>query len=196
MPSWVEILGFVTGAACVWLLVKENLWNWPVGIVNNLLFLVLFFRSGLYADSGLQLVFIALSLYGWWNWLRGGGAKEELAISRTPRAAGIALAALGTGFTVALGVFLDRATPSTVPYSDALTTALSLVAIYLQAKKWIETWHVWIAADVVYIALYFYKGLALTALLYVVFLGMCVVGLREWRRQSRSPEATFPRPSS
>lgn len=182
MPTWIEILGFLTGAACVWLLVRENAWNWPIGILNNLLFLVLFWRSGLYADSGLQLVYVAISLFGWWNWLHGGQGHSALGISGTPRRAAWWVAAVTALAAAILWFVLARFTPSTVPVADALTTALSLAAIYLQARKWIETWHLWIAADLLYIGLYLVKGLALTALLYAVFLGMCLVGLREWRR--------------
>ncbi len=182
MPSWIEISGFVTGAACVFLLVRENPWNWPLGILNNLFFLALFFRSGLFADSGLQLVYIAISVYGWWNWLRGGPEHGALRVARTPRrAAGLVAAATALGI-VALAVVLERWTPSTVPWSDASTTGLSLAAMYLQARKWIETWWIWIAADVIYVVLYLVKGLALTALLYVVFMALCVLGWREWRR--------------
>lgn len=183
IPSWLEILGFVTGAACVWLLIRENVWNWPIGIANNLLFLVLFWRSGLFADSGLQLVFVALSLFGWWNWLRGGAAQAAPQVARTPPAAAAAVGGATLAAGLGLAWFLGRYTPSTVPWGDAATTALSLSAIYLQARKWIETWHLWIAADLLYIGLYLAKNLWLTALLYAIFLAMCVAGLREWRRR-------------
>jgi nicotinamide mononucleotide transporter len=182
MPSWIEIFGFVTGAACVWLLVVESIWNWPVAIANNLFYIVVFWRAGLYADAGLQVIYIAISAYGWWHWLRGGPRRTHLSVSRLRARDGWPLAAVTAVFSAALALFLARFTPSTVPVWDASTTGLSLAAQFLQARKVLATWWVWIAADVLYIALYLYKGLWLTALLYAVFMAMCVAGLVAWRR--------------
>ncbi|MEV8536930.1 nicotinamide riboside transporter PnuC [Streptomyces sp. NPDC051211] len=185
--SWTEVLGFATGAVCVWLVARQHIANWPVGIANNVFFIVLFTQAGLYADAGLQIVFIALAGYGWWTWTHGGGpgTANVLPVRRTSRAEWLWLAAAGAVGTGALTLLLERATDSTVPFWDALTTALSLMATYGQCRKRVESWCLWITADLVYIPLYAYKGLHLTALLYVGFLGLCVLGLRGWLRDLR-----------
>lgn len=182
--SWTEVLGFATGALCVWLVARQHVANWPVGIANNVFFIVLFAQSGLYADAGLQIVFIALAAYGWWSWTHGGGpgTAGALPVRRTTRTEWAALAAAGAVGVLALTLLLDRATDSTVPFWDALTTGLSLTATYGQCRKLVESWWLWIAADLVYIPLYAYKGLYLTAGLYVGFLALCVAGLVGWRR--------------
>lgn len=182
--SWTEVLGFGSGALCVWLVARQHIANWPIGIANNLFFILLFTSSGLYADAGLQLVFITLAVWGWWTWAHGGGpGSTELPVSRTGRAEWAWLTAAGLVGTLALTLLLDRVTDSTVPFWDALTTALSLMATYGQCRKLLESWWLWIAADVVYIPLYAYKDLYLTSLLYVGFLALCVVGLVGWRRE-------------
>ncbi|MEV7615675.1 nicotinamide riboside transporter PnuC [Streptomyces sp. NPDC089799] len=182
--SWTEVLGFATGAVCVWLVARQHIANWPVGIANNVFFIVLFVQAGLYADAGLQIVFIALAAYGWWTWAHGGGpgSADALPVRRTTRTEWLWLAAAGAVTTAALTLLLARATDSTVPFWDALTTALSLAATYGQCRKRLESWWLWIAADLVYVPLYAYKGLALTALLYVGFLALCAAGLRGWSR--------------
>ncbi|MFF2778809.1 nicotinamide riboside transporter PnuC [Streptomyces sp. NPDC058052] len=182
--SWTEVLGFGSGALCVWLVARQHLANWPVGIANNLFFVLLFTQAGLYADAGLQIVFIVLAAYGWWTWTHGGGpgSAEALPVRRTSRTEWTWLLAAGTVGTCALTLLLDRATDSTVPFWDALTTGLSLMATYGQCRKRLESWWLWIAADVVYVPLYAYKGLYLTSLLYVGFLTLCVLGLRGWSR--------------
>jgi nicotinamide mononucleotide transporter len=191
--SWGEVVGFATGVACVWLLARQSLWNWPLAIVNVVLLGVIFLRSGLYADAGLQVVYVALNAWGWARWLRGGEAHRELAVSRTPRREAWALAAAVALATAALTALLAAATDSEVPFWDAVTTAISLAAIYGQAKKRLESWWLWIAADLVYIPLYAWKELYLTSALYVVFLALCVLGLRAWRaslaRQERPATA-------
>lgn len=121
---------------------------------------------------------MALAVYGWWSWI--AGTSGHLAISRTDARTWRVLAAATVLATAALTVLLDRATDSTVPFWDALTTALSLAATYGQCRKKVESWYLWIAADVVYIPLYAYKGLYLTSLLYAGFLLLCAVGLRAW----------------
>jgi nicotinamide mononucleotide transporter len=179
--SPVEILGFLTGAVNVWLLARQNIWNWPVGLASNALYVAVFLGSGLYGDAGLQLVYIALGIYGWWIWAHPGSGAE-FRVERTPRAVwtwlipATALAAIG------LSAFLRRFTDSTVPAWDGLTTALSLAATYGQCRKYVESWWIWIAADVIYIPLYGYKNLWLTSVLYLVFMILCVVGLREWSK--------------
>ena len=177
----VEILGFVSGALCVWLVAWQNVWNWPIGIANNVTFLVLFWTAGIYADAGLQVVYLGLALYGWWAWVRGGTGQTALTVTRTTRRQWLVLAGAGVLGTAGLAVLLDAVTDSTVPLPDAVTTVLSLLATWGQARKKLESWWLWITADVIYVPLYAYKDLWLTAALYVGFLGLCVMGLRGWR---------------
>ncbi|WP_155374641.1 nicotinamide riboside transporter PnuC [Catellatospora vulcania] len=184
--TWAEVLGFGTGVLNVWLLVRQNIANWAVGIVNVLLLLVVFVTYGLYADAGLQVVYVALGLLGWWQWLRGGERGGRLEVSRTTRAEWAVLAVAGVAATAGLWLLLDRVTDSTVPLADALTTVLSLAATYLQTRKKLESWWIWIVADLIYIPLYLYKDLWLTGALYVVFLGLCVAGLLAWQNALRA----------
>ena len=177
----VEVFGFITGGVSVWLYVKENVWAWPVGLANSALFAVLFLQARLYADMALQGVYIVLGVLGWYLWLRGGERKAGVAIARTDRWTAAVLTLLGVGVTYGLTLFL-RSVGDAAPFLDALTTVLSLIAQYLLTRKLIENWAVWIAADVLYIGLYASRGLYLTGLLYLVFLCMCVAGLRSWRR--------------
>ncbi|HKR30567.1 MAG TPA: nicotinamide riboside transporter PnuC [Terriglobales bacterium] len=190
--SWTEFLGFITGAICVWLCVKENVWNWPTGIANNIFYIIVFWTSGLYADSILQWIYIAISIYGWWNWLHGGAAHSKLKIGHAGLL-GMALYVLLTATgTLVFYELLRRYTNSTVPMWDGLTTAMSLVAQYMLTRKLVENWWFWIVADLVYIALYGYKRLFLTSLLYAIFFAMCIIGLRQWlttMADSREPAA-------
>ena len=197
--TWGEVAGFVSGAWCVWLVARVHLWNWPVGIANNVFFLLLFLAAGLYADSGLQVVYIVLSAYGWWAWLHGGSGRTDLPVTRTTPRQWAALAAAGVAGTGVLAAVLETWTDSRVPWADAATTAVSLLATWGQARKKVESWWLWIAADVVYVPLYQYKHLTLTALLYLGFLALCVVGLRSWTRELRAVPApvapAVPEPS-
>ena len=186
--SLTEVLGFATGGLSVWLVVKENVWTWPVGIANNVFFLVLFWDAKLFADMGLQVVYIVLSLAGLWYWLRGGGGGRRRRIGRVGAVEAAAVAAATAVATAALTAYLERIGDA-APLLDALTTSLSLAATYLLARKLIENWALWIAADVIYVPLYLSKGLPLTALLYAVFLAMCVRGVVEWARTSRIAHA-------
>jgi nicotinamide mononucleotide transporter len=183
----IEIFGFVTGVVNVWLLARQNIWNWPVGIANNLAYLILFATSGLYGDSGLQFVYIVLGIYGWWLWLHRTGG-DPLRVSRTSSKVWLQLIVATLAAGLILRWFLARFTDSTVPSWDATTTALSLAATYGQCKKLLESWWIWILADLIYIPLYIYKGLRLTSVLYAVFLLLCIFGLRSWLRESGAVE--------
>lgn len=180
--TWTEILGFVTGAASVLLAVRESAWNWPVGIANNIFFLILFWKAKLYADAILQIVYIVISIFGWWNWVRGGAGHTQLPISKTAALSAIFLAVVTVAATALMAAVLHRYTDSVVPFWDGLTTALSLTAQYMLSRKLLENWWVWMTADVIYIALYCYKSLYLTGVLYALFLAMCIVGYAGWRK--------------
>lgn len=184
-----EVFGFLTGALSVWLTVKVSIWNWPVGIANSAFYLIVFFTAALYADASLQVVYIILGFLGWYWWLRGGDKRSHLPITRTRPLHALILLAFLAAFTYAETVFLIRINDA-APFWDALTTALSLVAQYMLTRKLLENWFVWITADVIYIALYLYKNLYLTAILYCIFMLMCMAGIRQWLRTLReqSPE--------
>ena len=185
MPSWIELFGFVTGAACVALLVRQNIWNWPLGILNNVAFTLLFYRTGLYADVGLQGFYIAISAYGWWSWLHGGKDHGALKVSRVKPMLGLGLLAAVGLITALLTWLLRRYTNSTVPVLDSLITSLSLVAQFMMTRKWIENWPVWILANCLSVGLLIFKGLYVTSLLYVVYQGLCLMGWKEWRAALR-----------
>jgi nicotinamide mononucleotide transporter len=182
-----EAWGFATGLVCVWLVVREQPSSWPVGLLNNAFFLVLFLRARLFADTGLQAVYFGLGVYGWLNWLFGGEGRKALRVSRATRGEWLALAAVVPPGTWGLREVL-LAAGGAAPAWDALTTALSLAAQFLLARKRIENWLLWIAADALYVPLYLSRDLPLTAALYGLFLVLCVTGAREWRRSLERAE--------
>lgn len=188
--TWAELLGDVTGLACVWLVARQHLWSWPLGIANNAFFAVLFFSSRLYAETLLQGVFATLGFYGWWSWVRGATpASDTLPVRNTRPREWLAFAVVGAAATGAVVFWLSRHTDSPAPLWDGLVLVLSLIATYGQARKLLESWWVWIAVDLISVPLYVSRALYPTALLYVVFLAICVIGLRDWQRTRALQEA-------
>src|SRR4029077_4121571 len=164
-----EVLGFVTGGWAVWLTVRQNIWNWPIGIANSAFYLAVFFQTRLYADMSLQGVYVALGFLGWYWWLRGGQSQTHLAVSRTKPVLAVVLGMILLAGTWGMTSFLLRVNDS-APFWDALTTVLSLIAQFMLTRKLFENWFVWITADLIYIGLYIYKDLYLTSLLYAIFM--------------------------
>ena len=180
--NWTELLGTLTGIVCVWLLVKQNIWNWPIGIANNIFYVFVFFKSGLFADMGLQFIYLSIALYGWWNWLHGGNNHSELDVSRTSGRGLLGYCGAAAASTAILYWLLRSFTPSTVPFADGLTTSLFLTAQFMMSRKLVENWWFWIVGDVLVIGLYIYKHLYATTGLYMVMLAMCFLGLQQWRK--------------
>ncbi len=145
---------------------------------------------------GLQGVFLAVCAYGWWEWLHGGEGGGRLAVSRASRPLLFGLVLAGAVFAAALGWGLHRGTDAAFPFVDSTLASFSLVAQYLQSVKKLETWWFWIAVDVGYVGMYLAKGLTLTALLYAIFLALCVIGLRDWRRSLEAPPAADAAPAA
>ncbi len=183
-----EVLGFVTGAWSVWLTVKENVWNWPIGIANSAFYLIVFAQARLFADSSLNGLYVALGFLGWYWWLRGGANRSVLHVGRTKPALAAILVAIGLVSTIAMTRFLTSVHDS-APFLDALTTVLSLIAEFMLARKLLENWYFWMTADFIYIGLYTYRSLYLTSVLYAIFLTMCVAGWWRWSRTWRASRA-------
>ena len=176
--TWAELLGFVTGIACVALAVAQRIETFPIGIANNVFFIVLFVDARLYADAGLQVVYVVLGFMGWWVWAMR--SRGPLVVERASFRL-LLWTTLGVGAATLVLVPVLRAAHGAAPGWDALTTSMSLGAQLLLNLKRLETWFVWIAVDLIYVPLYFSRDLNLTALVYIVFLGLCVEGWRQWR---------------
>jgi nicotinamide mononucleotide transporter len=177
--SWAELAGFVTGIACVALAVMQRIETFPVGIANNVFFVVLFTDARLYADAALQIVYIALGVMGWVVWAHRKGS-DPLSVRRADPGL-LAAVTVGVGIATLILVPVLRAAHGAAPGWDALTTSMSLGAQLLLNLKRLETWYVWIAVDIIYVPLYLSRDLNLTALVYVVFLALCIQGWRQWR---------------
>jgi nicotinamide mononucleotide transporter len=177
-----EILAVLFGVISVYLSTRENIWSWPTALVNVSLYFVVFYEAKLYADMGLQVVYFALSLYGWYEWLYGGENRTELHVSRTRGSLGARLLLVGITAAAVLGTVLARFTDAALPYLDSATTSTSLVAQWMMTRKLLENWALWIALDVVYIGMFIFKGLYLTAANYAVYLVLAVLGHIAWKR--------------
>ena len=177
-----EILAVVFGIISVYLSTRENIWSWPTALVNVALYFIVFLEAKLYADMGLQVVYFALSLYGWYEWLYGGENRTELHVSRTSRTLGVRLIVIGVVCAATLGTVLARFTDAALPYLDSATTSTSLVAQWMMTRKILENWAVWAVVDVVYVGMFIFKKLYLTAGLYSVFFVLAVMGYVQWKR--------------
>jgi len=187
--SWLELAAFLSALACVVLNVLEIHWGWPLSIGSSLLYGWLFAANRLYGEAALQVLFVLLSAWGWWQWLYGraasaradGNSGPALRIRRMGARFGWALVAWVVLWP-ACAVLLAQATDSDVPWLDAGATAGSVVGQVLLGRKLIENWLVWIAVNLGSVGLFAYKGLALTALLYAIFAVLAVAGWWRWRR--------------
>ena len=178
----LEIAAVAFGIVSVWLSTREHIASWPTAIVNVSLYFVVFQHAKLYADMGLQVVYLALSFYGWYEWKFGGAGHSELPVTRTTRRQATRLVPIGLVGAAALGLLLARTTDAALPWVDSGTAVTSLLAQWMMTRKLLENWLVWIAVDVVYVAMFIFKSLYLTAGLYAVFLVLAVSGYMQWRR--------------
>jgi len=180
----LELISFLLAATTVILNIRQKHWAWLFSIVSSATYAAVFFDAKLYGDMGLQFVFIAASVWGWYQWLHGAG-NQLLVVTRLRRSGwGWAIAAWAAGF-VLIASFLDHYTDTDVPHADGFLTAGSLVGQLLLGRKKLENWLVWIVVDVLYVGLYVYKGLMLTAVLYAVFVVLAYMGLRTWSKAAR-----------
>jgi len=185
----LEPVAVLFGIVSVWLSVKERIWAWPTSLVNVLLYFVIFGQQRLYAQSGLQLFYAGIALYGWYHWRFGGAEHTPLRVSRTPSGWRLTLPLFVVTFAVALGWTLARFTDAALPWLDAALTAGSLCAQFMMSRKYLENWALWVALDVVYIGLWISRGLYLTAFLYAAFLLLAALGHVEWTRSLRAARA-------
>jgi len=180
--SPLEILGFLTGAICVYLNTKQNVLGWFFGIINAVLYAAVFWQVRLYADMGLQGYYFFTSIYGWWMWMYGGKSHDGVRVSNTPVKLYAVFAIIFIVVTLCWGFLLGRFTDASLTYADSALTIASLIAQWMMARKYLENWIIWIVADACYTAMYFYKDLHLTAILYFVFLILAVMGYVQWKR--------------
>jgi nicotinamide mononucleotide transporter len=189
----VEIVAVVFGIVAVWLNARQSVLGWVTGLVNVGLYTWIFFQGRLYALMALQVVFFAISLYGWYQWLRGGERRTGIEVTRTPGAIGAAVALGAIAGTAGLGWLLDRYTGDQQPYLDAGLSVVSMAGQWMMARKYLETWWIWIGVNVVSVPFFLFRGEYPTAVQYAIFLGLAVSGLLQWRRSMiRGPEAAAP----
>jgi nicotinamide mononucleotide transporter len=179
---FIEAAAVVLTLLSVIFQIYQNIWGWPTTIAGVALYAIVFHHERLYADMGLQAVYIALGVYGWYQWLHGGVARSELHVSNAPLRGQLVAYSIGAIFSIVLALILRRTTNAALPFVDSTLTSYSLVAQWLMTKKYIENWMVWIAVDVVYVWMFIFKRLYMTAGLYVVFMFLCVRGYMEWKR--------------
>jgi nicotinamide mononucleotide transporter len=193
--NWIEIFGAITGIIYVFLEIRQNIWLWPVGIVTSAVYIIVFFTSKFYADMSLQGYYLVISFVGWYWWIRGAGHRapstgqrlrdeetKRLSVTRLELKTGLILAAVFVLLYLILWLVLSRLTDSPVPEWDSFITSLSIIATWMLARKIYEHWFLWIVVNSASVILFITRGLYPTVILYMVYLVMSFIGLKEWKR--------------
>ena len=186
----IEILGTLVGLAYLWLEYRASIYLWIASIIMPAIYLVVYYNAGLYADFGINIYYLAIAIYGWAAWRFGFKLfgrndevqNQELPITHTPRKVWAVAALASCALTFIIAWVLISFTDSTVPWADAFTTALSVVGMWMLARKYIEQWWVWLIVDVACVALYIYKDLYFTAALYALYAIVAIFGYRKWKQ--------------
>ncbi len=183
--NYIELLGAIFGLLYIILSIKQNIWCWPVGLITSALYIYVFFVTKFYADMGLQVYYLVVSIYGWYFWMFGGKSKkaDDLKISNVQYPLSIYLTLATVILFGIIAFILINFTDSEIPYWDAFTTAGSFVATWMLARKMIEHWLIWIIVDAVSLGLYIYKGLYATVILFAVYTILAVTGYMEWKKE-------------
>jgi nicotinamide mononucleotide transporter len=180
--TWVEFFGVIFNLLGVWLTIKKNRFCFPVGIIGVALYVIYYFQIRLYADTLLQIIYIALLAYGWMQWSKTND-DQEFSVTKVQPRQWLLLSFICIGGTLLIGTVFHLFTDAAIPYLDALLTSMSLVAQWLVAKKKLENWLIWIAADIIYVGVFIFKESYPTAILYSIFIIFAVAGYINWRRK-------------
>ncbi|TWI52784.1 nicotinamide mononucleotide transporter [Pseudomonas duriflava] len=181
--SSFEIVAALLGVIAVWLTVRQNVWCWPIGLIMVVMYSWVFYEAKLYSDMLLQGVYAVLQGYGWWQWIRGGADHRGRSVSTLQPIPLLTGLLAGVAGSLLLGYVMATYTDASQPWLDASLTAFSLVAQLWMAQKRVECWPLWLVVDVLYVGLFVYKSLFLTALLYALFVGLAARGWYAWRRE-------------
>ncbi len=176
-----EVVAAALGIISVFLSTRQNIWSWPTSLLNTSMYAVFFFRQKLYALMAVQGFFFAISLYGWYEWLFGGEAKTELKVSRTPPRLAVLLTVIAVTGTLAIWLLLSHHTEDPSPFIDAMFFAVSLVAQWMMARKYLECWAIWVAINVISVPFFFFQHSYPTMVQYAVFLVLATMGWKHWR---------------
>lgn len=196
MISIIEITGAVIGLTYLYLEYKANVWLWPVGILMSLFYVIIYVTGKFYADAALQVYYIGANVYGLVQWTisrkrengSSGWEEDELRIRNTPKRLWVPLLFISIGLWLLIYLFLHAFTDSPVALGDAFTTSLSIVAMWMLSRKYLEQWLLWVVVNVVCVALYFWKGLYPTAILYSVYVIVAVLGYLRWKKEAATNE--------
>ena len=185
----VEWMAVAFGFVCVLLTIRQNIWCWPAGLVQVTLFIFVFRQARLYSDMVLHIIYVPLQFYGFFHWFYGGEKRDSLPVTRLTPGELAFWSTLAVAGTAGWGWYMDTRFGAALPYWDAATTALSLIAQYLMAKKKLESFAIWILVDVLCIGIYFVKDLQPTAWLYAAFLVLASMGFMAWKKSMRAAQA-------
>lgn len=184
----LEIAGAAVGLVYLWLEYRASVWLWLTNIIMPAIYIFVYYQSGFYADMGINIYYLVASIYGWVVWLTKSSKEKPMPITRTPRKYILPLSAISVAAFAVIAWILITFTDSTVPYGDSFTTALSIVALWMLARKYVEQWLVWIVVDVVCTGLYLYKGLYPTAILYGLYSVIAVAGYFKWKKMMKNEQ--------
>lgn len=181
--SPLEITASILGFICVFLAIRQSIWNFPVAIASTVLYVIIFFDAKLYSDTILQLFFIGFQIYGWHNWLYGGDNKTELHITNNTASENWVWLLIGSATSVFVGFLMISYTDAAFPFLDSIVLVFSLIAQWMMSIKKIENWVLWIAIDLLAIGIYYAKELYATSILYSLFLILATIGYVQWRKE-------------
>ena len=190
MEQYIEILGTIVGIIYLWLEYKANIYLWLVSIIMPAIYLYIFYVAGLYADFAINIYYLLIAIYGWMAWKYGfklfsakreKNGDEKLRISHVPKKLWIRLVVVYVLLQLSITWVLIAYTNSDVPWLDSFTTSVSILAMWLLARKYLEQWLVWIVVDIVSVGLYLYKDLYYTSALYAVYAIIAIFGYYKWK---------------
>ena len=179
--SVAEVVAVGLAIAYLLLAIRQSLWCWPAAICSAAIYIVLMFNAGLYMESALQFFYIGMAVYGWVHWAYGGDGNVKLPITDWPLAFNVPPLALMAVLTLTSGGLLDRYSDAAYPYADSFTTWAAMITTWMVARKVLQNWHYWFVIDAVSVYLFWQRELYLTALLFLLYLVLIIVGYRAWR---------------
>ncbi len=181
--SLLEVAGVISGLLCVYLAAKNIIWNWPLAIISVAIYIFIFYDSRLFADMGLQVYFLAVNIYGWYFWSKKPASAPKTPVTSIKQREVILSAVAIVIFTFLLGSILHNHTIASYPYLDSFCTACSIVAQFFMARKVLQNWLLWVFVDAIYVGIYIFKDLHLTAVMYAIYIVIALIGYFDWKKE-------------